>query len=168
MEPLEVIIFEFLLGYALQGFSIVLGAFAFNRRKIVFKKYILASSLVTIISYLVRLLPISFGVHTILNMLFMFLICVIVLRIPAYSTIRSALIITVLLLICEMADVAVMISFLGKARFENLMLDSLNKAIIGLPGTVLFVLLVTSAYFYFNYQTKKKGEYIGNLSEKHS
>jgi hypothetical protein len=67
-----------------------------------------------------------------------------------------------------MADVAVMISFLGKARFENLMLDSLNKAIIGLPGTVLFVLLVTSAYFYFNYQTKKKGEYIGNLSEKHS
>jgi hypothetical protein len=164
MKPLEIVIFEFLLGYALQGFAIVLGVFVFNRQKIVLKSYLFASVLVIIISYLVRLLPISFGVHTILNVLFLFLVCIIVLKMSAYTTIRAALLVTMILLICEMADVAVMIRILGKEKFERMMMDSVEKAIIGFPGAVFFSLLVILAYFILNNRKKEKGDTSGSIS----
>ncbi len=164
MELLKIIIFEYLLGYCLQGFTFVLGVFAFNRQKIVLKIYIVTSLLVIIISYLVRLLPISFGVHTIINMLFLMLICIIVLKMPAYSTIRSAMLIIVLLLICEMADIAIMSQILGKVKFESLMLIPLEKAIIGSPGAAFFTILITLTYFILNNPKKKNGENIGNIS----
>jgi hypothetical protein len=164
MEPFEVIIFEFLLGYALQGFTIVLGIYAFNRQRVIIKSYVIASVMVIIISYFVRLLPISFGVHTILNMLIMFLICIFYLKTPAYNTIKSALLVTVLLLVCEMADVAVMMAILGQKEFERLMLNSLYKALVGLPGTILFVIIVVLAYVFLNKQAEKKGVSYGNAS----
>jgi hypothetical protein len=71
---------------------------------------------------------------------------------PAYTTVRSALLITMILLICEMADVAVMVAILGKAKFELMMTDSVQKALIGFPGAVFFSLLVTIAYFIMNRQ----------------
>jgi len=164
MELLKIIIFEFLLGYCLQGFTFVLGVFAFSRRKIVLKTYVLTSLLVTIISYLVRLLPISFGVHTIINTLFLILICIIILKMPAYTTIWSAVLIIVLCLISEMADMAVMIQILGKEKFESMMLVPLDKAIIGSTAAVLFALLIALTYFVLNNSKKKNGENIGNIS----
>lgn len=164
MELLKSFIFEFLLGYGLQGFAIIFGVYAFNRQRIVIRSYIIGSLLVILVSYLVRLLPISFGVHTIINMLIMFLICIIVLKMPAYKTIQSALLVTVLLLICEMVDVAIMIAIFGKSRFEKMMLVPLQKAMAGIPGTMFFVMIVIVAYLILSNQMKKKGEGIGNIS----
>ena len=164
MELLKIIIFEYLLGYCLQGFTIVLGIFAFNRRKITLKSYVLTSLLATIIIYCVRLLPISFGVHTIINMLLLIVICIIVLKMPAYTTIRSVLLVIVLLLICEMVNVAIMIQIIGNVKFESMMLIPLEKAIIGAPGAVLFTLILTLTYIVLNNPKKKNGEKIGKFS----
>ena len=164
MELLEIIIFEYLLGYCLQGFTFVLGVFAFSRRKIVLKSYVLTSLLVSIISYLVRLLPISYGVHTIINMLFLIMICIIILKMPAYTTIRSAVLSMVLCLISEMAVIAVMILSLGKEKFESMMLVPLDKAIIASAAAALFALLIALTYFILNNSKKKNGEIIGNIS----
>ena len=164
MELLKIIIFEYLLGYCLQAFTLVLGVFAINRRKIDLKSYVLTSLFVTIISYLVRFLPISFGVHTIINMLFLILICIIILKVPAYTTIWSVLLIMVLLLICEMGDISVMIQILGKEKFQSMMLVPLDKAILGSPATAIFAILIALSYFILNNSQKKKGENIGNIS----
>ncbi|MDF2543030.1 MAG: hypothetical protein K0S47_2748 [Herbinix sp.] len=162
METIKVIIFEYILGYCLQGSAIVFGIYAFNRQKIIVKNYILASILIMIISYLVRLLPISFGVHTIINMLFLYLICVIPLKMPAYTTIRSTSIVTVLLLICEMVDVAIIIAIIGKTHFESLMYHSLQRSYIALPGNVLFALVVIVVYHFLT----KKGDNHRNISSQ--
>ena len=155
MEWFKIMIFEFLLGFGLQGFAIVLGIYAFTKQKLIVKDYILSSFLVISISYLVRLLPISFGIHTLLNMLFLFLVCIILLKMPAYSTIRASLIVTMLLLICEMIDVAVMIVIFGKEKFESLMLIPLAKALIGFPASILFVIITSFAY-YISIKTEKR------------
>ena len=164
MELLKIIIFEYLLGYCLQGFTFVLGVFAFSRRKIVLKTYVLTSLLVTVIIYVVRLLPISFGVHTIIIMLFLILICIIILKVPAYTTIWSVLLIMVLLLICEMADIAVMIQILGEEKFQSMMLLTSDKAIIGSVPTIFFAMLIALKYFVLNNTKKKNGENSGNIS----
>jgi hypothetical protein len=155
--------FEFLLGYMLQGFAIVLGIYTFNKQEINLKDYCLASGLVMVVSCLVRLLPISFGVHTIINMLFLFVICILLLKMPMYTTLRSMSLITVLLLLFEMVDVAVISSVVGNERFESLMQNSLHKSMIGVPANVLFMAFVVLA----NYIMKKKGDHHRKVSSLH-
>ncbi len=158
MDLLKIIIFEYLFGYILQGFAIVLGVYAFNKQKLGFKKYVFASVLVIAISYLARLLPISYGVHTILNLVFLYLICTFILKMPGYSTVRSTLFVTVLLLVSEMILVAVMIGALGQDKFEALMLNPIDKAIIGAPGSIGFAIMVYVAYYILVKRKKNKGD----------
>lgn len=163
METFKVIMFEFVLGYMLQGFAIVLGIYTFNRQEIILKDYIMASGLVMMISCLVRLLPISFGVHTIINMLLLFIICILLLRMPMYTTLRSMSFVTILLLLFELADVAVISALLGTERFERLMQEPLHRSMIGVPANVFFMTFVMLA----NYLRNKKGDHHRNVSSLH-
>jgi len=165
MDILKTVIFEDLFGYILQGFAIVLGVYAFNKQKLNFKKYMLASILVMFFSFLVRYLPISYGVHTILNILFSFLICTLFLGMPGYSTVRSTLFVTVLLLINEMVLVAIMISILGQEKFEDMMQYPIEKAILVAPASISFALIVYIAYYILVKRSKNKGEHSGNISK---
>ncbi|MDF2588689.1 MAG: hypothetical protein K0S41_2530 [Anaerocolumna sp.] len=164
METLKIIVFEYLLGYCLQSFAIVLGIYALNRQKILVKDFMLASILLMIISIFVRLLPISFGVHIIINMLFLYLICVIPLKMPAYKTIRSASVCFVLILISEMIVTSFIMLFIGNERLESILKDSLQKSYLGVLANVIFTLLVTLAYFIF----MKKGDNNRNISSQNS
>ncbi|MDD4774146.1 MAG: hypothetical protein PHZ09_11200 [Eubacteriales bacterium] len=157
MEIVKIIVFEYIFGYILQGFSFTLGISAFNRQKIDFKKYIFVSIVLSAFIFLVRLLPISFGVHTILNLLFLFAICVLFLKMPIYATIRSTLIVTVLLLLSESLNVAVMIGILGNDEFNRRMLIPLEKAIIGLPGALIFSLIIFVFYIVLTRSKKQSG-----------
>lgn len=156
MDIFKTIIFEFILGYILQAFSFVLGVYAFNRQKIEIKKYVLLSVVLSIISYFVRLLPISFGVHTILFLLFLLIICIFIVKMPIYITIRSILLLTVLLLVTEMGNVAIMINILGQKNFERMMAIPIEKAIVGLPGALTFAILIILSYFILNKPAKNK------------
>lgn len=161
METLEIIIFEYLLGYCLQSFAVVLGIYAFNKQKVIVKDYLFASILVTIISSLVRSLPISFGIHIIINILFLYLICVILLRMPAYTSVRSALLVIVLILASEMVATTIMMICIGADKLEELMQVPLQKLILGVSANVVFTLLVSLQYYIF----MKKGDKNRKLSK---
>lgn len=154
IETLELFIFQIVLGYCLQGLIFVLGMYTFNQQKIILKNYISASALFIVTSYIIRLLPISFGVHTIINMLILVIICIVLLKMPVFNTIRSMSIVMVFLLLSEMADLAVLTMVMGKDKFEEVMHNPLQKAITGIPSNVLFLLLITLSY----YILKKKGD----------
>ncbi|NCA93436.1 hypothetical protein EOM82_09485 [bacterium] len=157
MEVFQTILLEYIFGYILQGFVFTLGIFAFNRQKIMLKKYIMVSVVLSVFIFLVRLMPITFGVHIILNLLFLFLVCVLILKMPIYTTIRSTLLVTVFLLASEMANVAVMIAIFGQDEFEQKMSVPMQKAIIGLPGVLAFALLIFLSYILLTRSKKKEG-----------
>lgn len=164
METIKVIIVEYVLGYGLQSFAFVLGIYAFNRQKIIISNYMLASILVMIMAFLVRLLPISFGVHTLINMLFSYLICIIPLKMPAYKTIRSVSLVIAIILISEMVTTTIIMAILGNELFESLMKNSFNRSLIGIPSNILFALVVTLSY----YIIMKKGDNHRNISSQDS
>lgn len=156
MDLFKILIFKYIFGYMLQGFVFTLGIFAFNRQKIIFKKYFLVSIILSFFIFLVRLMPISFGVHTILNLLFLFLVCVLILKMPIYTTIRSTLLVTVFLLASEMANISLMIGILGQEEFERRMSIPIEKAVVGLPGALIFALLIFLAYVILTRIKKKE------------
>jgi hypothetical protein len=154
METLQLILFEYILGYGLQAFIFIFGIYTFNKQKIEIKKYLLASIIVAAISFLVRQLPISFGVHTIFDMLASIIICITLLKMSAIKAIRSMSIVFVLLLVSEIIGLATMSIIIGKDKVDNLMNNPLHKAIISVPLNLLFLMLVTLSYYLF----KKKGD----------
>jgi hypothetical protein len=164
MELFKIFVFEFLFGYIMQAFAFILGVFAFNRQKIIVKSYVTVSLLVSVFYFLVRQLPISFGVHTIINLLLLLLVCIFIFKMPIYATIRSTLLVTVFLLASEILNVWLMISILGRDKFEQEMSVALNKAIIGLPGSFAFAILILVTYLLSTKSEKNKSENDGEIS----
>lgn len=147
MRIVEIILFEYILGYILQGFAYCLGIYAFCMKKLETKKYVMVSGMFIVISYIMRMLPVSFGVHTILNLICLFLLAILFLKMPVLPTIRSILAITVLLLMTELVSVFCITKIVGQAQFESMMNDSLGKAIIALPSSVIFAVIAVISYF---------------------
>ncbi len=157
MRIIEFMLFEFLLGYILQGFAYCLGIYAFSIRKID-SKYIIASISLIVLSYIMRLLPVSFGVHTILILVCLFLISIFYLKLQAFAAIRSILIITVLLLMIELVSVVLINLVVGEEQVNTMMQSSLGKSIIALPSSVIFAAIVVASYFVLRKVKKKKSE----------
>lgn len=164
MQNFQMILMKNLLGFSLQSFAMVLGVFTLNRQNIIFKAYIITSIFVTILSYIMKLLPISIGVQTILNMLFIYLICVIYLKMPAYTTIRSTSLCFVLILLCEMVVTGIAMSIMGKEQFEILINNSMQKYYIGVLANIIFALTIISLH----YVLRRKGDNYRNTSSQDS
>jgi hypothetical protein len=143
-----------ILGFVLQSFAIVLGIYTFNRKRLIFKEYLLTSIFVTILIYFMKILPIAVGVQTILNMISIYLICVLFLKMPAYKTIRSTSICFVLILFCEMIVTAIVVKIIGPEQFEIIVKDPMQKYYIGVLANTLFAIIITSFY----YVLKRKGD----------
>ncbi len=147
MKIFEIILFEYILGYILQGFAYCLGIYAFCLKKVEAKKYIAVSVLCIVISILVRLLPVSFGIHTILVLVCLFLLAIFFLKMPALASIRSIVAITILLIITELLSIFIMTSIIGPDKVDVMMKDRIGKSIIALPSSILFALFITVSYF---------------------
>lgn len=155
MKIFRIILLEYILGYILQGFAYCLGIYAFSIKKID-KKYITASTALVIISYIMRLLPVSFGLHTILILVCLFFLAIFYLKIPAFSVIKSIVAITVLLLMTELISVLCITGIVGQAQFDNMMNDVLGRAILAVPSTLIFTAIVVCAYFILRKIKEKK------------
>ena len=105
MRILGIFLFEFILLFALQGFSYTIAIYALCKKKFETNRFVFVSVLFSFITYILRLLPISFGIHTVLILIFMFLISVFYLKLAPLSTIKAQLIITIVLLALEFADI---------------------------------------------------------------
>lgn len=160
MKTFQLIIY--IIGFSLQSFAIFFGIYLFNKQKINTKQYILASIIMSFVSVIVRLLPISLGVHTIVNMLFTYLICVILIKMPAYITIRSTSLCVVLIIICELTVSSTAIAVKGRDYFENILDNPLQKSIIGIIANLMYSFIVVFLYFMF----KKKGGNYRDISSK--
>jgi len=157
MQLFKIILFEYILGYVLQGFALVIGIYAFNRTIIDKKRFLITSIAFILVSYATRMLPISFGVHTILDMIFLFMLFVLYIKFPAINTIKSLLLITLFLVLTEMLNVFAMTSILGKEQFNLYMSSSPERNIVGLPSAILFALLMSSAYLFNKKRINRHG-----------
>lgn len=164
MRILGIILFEYILIFALQGFSFIIGNYAICKKKIETKKFIIAGVLFSIIICTMRLLPISFGIHTLLSLITIFIIGIFYLKNPPFTTIITQLILTVFLLIFEFIDTFAFMSILGAEKFNQLMDDGLYKNILGTPPSILFALFCFLIYFFLVIRKEKKSVAYGETS----
>lgn len=164
MENIAIIMIRYILGFILQSFLLVLGIYTFNRQKVILKDYLLAATLVSIVTYMMKQLPISVGVQTIMNMIFMYLFCVIYLKMQPYKTIRSTSLCVVLILLSEMVVTAFAAVLIGKEQFQIIIGDASQRYYIGTLANIVFAIIIMSLYF----RLIRKGDYHRSTSEQDS
>lgn len=151
---LEVRPIEFLLRSLPEGFIVVLAIYIFSKVDINKKKYLSTSVVFSIITFTVRLLPINYGVHMVLSVLFLLFIIVSYNKIDAVSAIKSIIFIYLIQFISEAINVLIL-------NFMNVDLDTqfknpIYKSIIGIPSLIITGVIILIIYIFNNKKRKHK------------
>lgn len=155
-ESLKLFFLQFICVYFVQSIIFVASLYVFTDRRIERKRFITASVVFMLGTVLIRALPIHFGVHTLVSLLFLILIGTKMLDLPVYSAVMSTLTAAVILLIVESANVFFLNTVLGEEGFEALLGDRYLKHLFGLPANLLFLLVVAFIYFLKRHALSKK------------
>lgn len=146
------------LVYLPQDISIIIGIYTFNKQKIQFKKF-LACIVITLIAIsLIRLLPISFGIHTLLGMIVLIFLGIFLLGFPIHKTIMSVFITTIILLIVEIINMKVLTIIYGADGFKTIMDNPITNAVAGFPVSVLLFVIILILYFKLTKQAIRSGD----------
>lgn len=142
---LKLTAFEFILRAIPEGFIFILASYALANRKINMNRYIISSLLASICVYLIRVFPINYGVHTILNFIVQTVILVNINKIDIIPAIKSAIITFIFLFISELLNMLAL-SYIFKDDLETMLSDEILKTLCGLPSLILFGIFAVCYY----------------------
>lgn len=141
---------EFLLRGIPESFLFILAIYVFSKTKLDKNKYIISSLLYATSTYIIRLLPIDYGVHMILSVLFLLFILIIYNKFEVIVSIRSIIIMYLIQFVSEAINVA-MLNMIG-LDLDTLFKNPVNKSVIGIPSLIISGIIIWS----FNFLNKKR------------
>lgn len=150
---LKLSVFEFLVRSIPEVLIFMFAIYSFSKTRLNRKRYLLSSLLLGICVFLIRMLPINYGVHTILNIIMITVIACSINKIDKLKAIRSSIIMTIALFVCEGVNVAIL-SLVYGPELEMLFENSAIKTIYGLPSLVAFGAIVMIYYLYLKKKDK--------------
>lgn len=144
---------EFFLRAIPEGFLFVLAVYIFSKTKIDKKKYIICSVIFAISMFIIRLLPINYGVHTILSLMLLVLLITTYNKMDVIKAMKSVLIVVLMQFLIEGINVLIL-TLIPSINIDNLFKDPITKTLVGLPSLIVAYLIVYSFYLL----NKKKEE----------
>lgn len=127
---------------------------ALSARRLELKKILLIGLPLAVIIYLVRLLPVTFGVHSIIIITILAMLLNLVTKTKFSRCLLFSIMVLVALVSFEVLFVGLSINITGMT-FEQLLEHSIFRAIIGWPHTLMLFIL---AWFVGKWQQKRLGK----------
>ena len=143
---------EFFFRAIPEGFLFVFAVYVFSRTAINKKKYIISSILFATIIFMVRLLPINYGVHTILALMLLLMLTTKYNKIDIMKSVRSVLVLVLIQFFAEGINILI-INLTPNINIDILLEDPIFKTLLGLPSLIMISLIV-----YLFYKVSKKKE----------
>lgn len=144
---------EFLLRALPEGFLFIFAIYTFSKIRVDIKKYIISSIISAIIIFLVRMLPIRYGVHTILAMGIVIILAIYINEIDMIKSIKSVLIFVIFQFLSEGLNIFI-IQTICKVDMGKVFSNPVLKTLYGIPSLVILGTVILSYYIYI----LKKGE----------
>lgn len=142
---LKLTTFEFVVRIIPEAFILIFAMAVLSNTKLNLKKYIISSLLFGIYVYSVRMLPINYGVHTILDLVIMIIIMSSINKTEIILGIKASLITTIVLFICEGFNM-LLLSLIFKDKLESIITNTTMKTIYGLPSLICFAIITVMYY----------------------
>lgn len=130
---------EFFLRGIPEMFLVIWGISIICKASLNIKKYVLLSITMSIFTFLIRGLPIYFGVHTMLIAIIS-IIVIILAGIPVISAIYGTLVMALLLSLSEFLNM-ILLNLLNIASTVN-SIDPIKKCLLGIPSLIILFLMI--------------------------
>lgn len=146
-----------------QGLLFVLATYIFTKTRFNSKKYISISSIVTILTYLIRFLPITIGVNSMLSLLVLIVVFLVSYKFDLpkiVNLIASSIVIFIIICISEFLNEFVLNLVFGKVQSQA-MLNSgspLIRSLSMLPTNIFFAAIILIIYFILLRSKNRRGE----------
>ncbi|MDB1939273.1 hypothetical protein PMY49_00750, partial [Clostridium tertium] len=131
---------EFFLRTIPEGFLFIFAIYVFSQINITRKKYIISSLVFSSSVYIIRLLPINYGVHMILSVLVLLFISIVYNKVEAIQSVKSIIILYMIQLISEAVNVLLL--NLMKLDLDKLFKNPIKKSILGLPSLLITLIII--------------------------
>ncbi|EPY2283596.1 hypothetical protein ACTQ4P_19760 [Clostridium sporogenes] len=134
---LKLSILEFFLLSIPESLIFIMGIYFLSKRFFTQKRLIIMALLFAVEAYCVRMLPIHFGIHLAINIIFSIILSVNIGKIPMKDAISYNMIMIIILCISEFVSIFVLIKVF-KINRSLLSLTPINKVINFIPYFILF------------------------------
>ena len=131
----------------------VYGVYKLNNKPMREKRFWLSAFLMVLVGYLVRLLPIQFGIHTLVIIMVFIIISAYINRIEIFKATTTILLLFIIRLATEWLNF-VILNTIFNISSEDLFNDPVKKVIYTLPSSLLFFIAVFIVYRLKNLKTK--------------
>ena len=137
---------EFIVRTIPEAFIYIFAAYLLSNTRINLNRYIISSLLFAVSTFIIRMLPINYGVHTILVIIVETIILVSINKINVIQAIKSTIIMIICLFILETLNV-LMLGLVLKDQLKEIMQDPILKIVYGLPSLICFMIVVGCYYY---------------------
>ncbi len=137
---MKLTVFEFLLRLIPEAFVLMFALFMLCNIEVVMNRYIVSSILLGIFEYIIRFLPINYGVNTIIGIFIMIIIMYRINNSDMIASVKASLIVTIILFICEWVNVLLLNIVLGD-KLEIIMNNFVLKTIAGIPSLICLAII---------------------------
>ncbi|WP_160691804.1 hypothetical protein [Clostridium sp. C2-6-12] len=136
---------EFILRAIPEGFVFIFACYALSENRVNMKRYVASSLLFAISVYLIRSLPINYGVHTILSIIIETIIIISICKINIVLAVKSSIIATICLFVIELFNMLVL-KIIFKEQLDAIMVNPAIRTIYGMPSLLIFAIITLSYY----------------------
>lgn len=136
---------EFILRTIPESFVFILAAYLISSTRINSKRYLVSSIVFAIGTLIIRMLPINYGVHTILAIIVETIILSTINKINVIQAVKSTIITIICLLVLEGINMAVLF-FIFKDELESIFSNPILKTLYGLPSLICFLIGILLFY----------------------
>lgn len=132
-----------------EGLFFVWAFYTLSQMKIELNKYFLSAVVIIILICGVKLLPIHFGVHTLLIMVGIIIINIVINRIDIIKSILLTIGVIIIEFVSEIIDLAIL-QYLFKVDTAYIFSNSKLKVLYGLPSFLFFIFFILILKFLIN------------------
>ena len=136
---------EFVARAIPESFLLIFGVYAFSNTEINKKRYLFSSVLILIMVFIIRALPISYGVHTILSIMVIIALSRSINKIDTIKSIKGTIITIIVQLLCEGINI-LMIQYIFRKDINNIFGNPKMKIIYGIPSLGIFMCIIILHY----------------------
>lgn len=142
---LKLTLLDFLARDIPEAFLFIFAAYAFSKNAINIKRYLASSISLAIMVYFIRLLPIHYGVNTILSIIIFIVIIVNINQIDTIKAIKAVIIVVILEFVCEGINIFI-IQIILRLNMNYIFSDPILKVLYGIPSLLLMGCIITIYY----------------------
>ena len=151
---LKVSLIDFLLRIIPEALLFVWASHLLSKTKIEFIRYFSSSIIIAIAGYLIRFLPIDFGIHVILNIFVFLIISIKINRLKVVKAIPISIGVFVIESICESLNMMLLTNILHY-DLSFILKNNIIKLVSFIPSLILFIIINLMLSFIINFLTRE-------------